>query len=863
MLRLEREPRLRAACNAGAEAGHAASCWSSSTTTPSPSRDGWQALLDCAAEHPGAEVLGARLLYPTGAVQHAGVAFGQDGYPHNLYAGFPGDHPAVCRPRQLQAVTGACMLVRRPAFERAGGFDESFRNSLEDVDLCLRIGRGGGEVRYCPAAVLTHLESATRGRKERFEASVALYRERWRERVRRDDLALYAEDGLIEVEYPDGHPLRISVSPLLAAIERARPSRGGAGAAAAQPGAQGRGPAARADQAGGRARRPRRRVRSSRASATRTRWRRSGPRSSATSPRGRACSWSAAATRSCCDLGEREAGHFPRRTGRPLPRPPPGRRRGGDRDAGGGARGAAPSTWSCQRRRPGGSATTGASPPTWRSEPAPSGTRPAPSTGWRRVWPERRCAHETCRGRRRRPLRGAGAADRRAGRGADPGRGDRARRQQGRRGAGPLRRSQRLALPARLDRPVRGPSSARRRVGGRPPRVAARRPAAPTWSCPRPTTGGSSTTRSWNSTCAIATSGSTAPEEVCRIYRLLELPAAPPRVGAGPRGRRRCSGAAYRRRAPCSAACSPDEEVVLVLSEGDDALLALDRPAWHFPHDAAGRPVPLEADGGRHAVTQLRTLGRDGHPLPGRSRGAALDGGAAPRPRRLPRAASAAGWRCAAESASSTSCQAAPEAQPQPRSGRRRLHGSESEEGPLRVPQPPGDPPGRRRGVRLRAARGDARRKRVGVALPRPHRPAVLDLLALPRGNAADRRRRQRPRPVLLLHRAERLRLAAQLDPREVDDHHPPARLPARPAARRGPLPAHPLHRPRSDPRGPQHAARTRRSSTRCTSSCRSATATASCCGRPTKSPAWKSRRAAATSASRTSPRRSSSCARS
>jgi GT2 family glycosyltransferase len=219
VLRLEENRGFAAACNLGAEAATGEMLvFLNNDTEPQP---GWLlALVDEAERRPEAEAIGARLLYPTGAVQHAGIAIGQDGYPHNLYAGFPADHPAVIRPRRLQAVTGACMLVRRATFERVGGFDERFRNSLEDVDLCLRIGAGGGVVRYCPDAVLTHLESATRGREERFEASVALYRERWRDRVRRDDLDLYVEDGLIEVEYPDGHPLRISVSPLLAAIER-------------------------------------------------------------------------------------------------------------------------------------------------------------------------------------------------------------------------------------------------------------------------------------------------------------------------------------------------------------------------------------------------------------------------------------------------------------------------------------------------------------------------------------------------------------------------------------------------------------------------------------------------------------------
>ena len=155
-------------------------------------------------------------------MQHAGVVIGQDGYPHNLYAGLPVDHPAVNRSRRLQAVTGACMLVRREAFEAVGGFDLGFLNSLEDVDLCLRIGEVGGEIHYCHEVEVTHLESASRGRQDRFERSVGLYRERWRERVRRDDLTVYAEDGLIEVEYPDSYPVRLSISPHLAVVDQGR-----------------------------------------------------------------------------------------------------------------------------------------------------------------------------------------------------------------------------------------------------------------------------------------------------------------------------------------------------------------------------------------------------------------------------------------------------------------------------------------------------------------------------------------------------------------------------------------------------------------------------------------------------------------
>jgi len=218
--RLEENGGFAAACNRGAAAARGGLLvFLNNDTEPEP---GWlAALLAHADAHPAAAAIGARLLYPDGTVQHAGVAFGQDGYPHSLYAGFPADHEAVRAPRRLQAVTGACMLVRRDAFERAGGFDEGYLNSMEDVDLCLRIGEEGGEVHYCPQATVIHFESATRGHDGSFEPSVARYRERWRDRVRRDDLEIYAADGLLEVEYPSSHPLRISVSPRLASIERA------------------------------------------------------------------------------------------------------------------------------------------------------------------------------------------------------------------------------------------------------------------------------------------------------------------------------------------------------------------------------------------------------------------------------------------------------------------------------------------------------------------------------------------------------------------------------------------------------------------------------------------------------------------
>ncbi|TMK58976.1 MAG: glycosyltransferase family 2 protein [Actinobacteria bacterium] len=221
VVRLEENAGFAVACNRGAEAAAGESLvFLNNDTEPRP---GWlESLRRYADDHLRAAVMGAKLLYPTGTVQHAGIVFGQDGYPHHLYAGFPSEHPAVSHPRRLQAVTAACMWVDRAAFDRVGGFDTGFHNSLEDVDLCLRIGQAGGEVHYCPEAELVHMESASRGRSDRFERSVALYRERWRERVHRDDLEIYESDGLIAVEYADTHPIRLSVDPRLAIVDRGR-----------------------------------------------------------------------------------------------------------------------------------------------------------------------------------------------------------------------------------------------------------------------------------------------------------------------------------------------------------------------------------------------------------------------------------------------------------------------------------------------------------------------------------------------------------------------------------------------------------------------------------------------------------------
>ena len=218
-LRREQSGGFAVACNDGAAAARGELLvFLNNDTDPRP---GWlDALADHADAHPAAAAIGAKLLFPDETVQHAGVVICQDGRPRHLYAGFPADHPAVTKSRAFQAVTAACMLVRRAAFEQAGGFDPAFRNSLEDVDLCLRLRESGAEVHYCAASVVTHLESASRGRgSENVQHNFDLFQERWGDRVARDDLHYYMADGLLHLHYRDTFPIGIEAAPELATLK--------------------------------------------------------------------------------------------------------------------------------------------------------------------------------------------------------------------------------------------------------------------------------------------------------------------------------------------------------------------------------------------------------------------------------------------------------------------------------------------------------------------------------------------------------------------------------------------------------------------------------------------------------------------
>lgn len=213
---LEQNAGFAGACNQGAKAarGHCF-VFLNNDTHPLP---GWlDALVRYADEHPEAAVVGSKLLFPDSTIQHAGVVITEALNPVHIYAGFPANHPAVNRSRRFPIVTAACALFRRQAFEDASGFDDSFANGFEDVDLCLRLGELGYEVHYCHDSVLFHLEMVTRDHSTQQDNHL-LYLRRWAHKVKSDAIQYFIEDGLLEFRWRNRFPFVLRVAPELATV---------------------------------------------------------------------------------------------------------------------------------------------------------------------------------------------------------------------------------------------------------------------------------------------------------------------------------------------------------------------------------------------------------------------------------------------------------------------------------------------------------------------------------------------------------------------------------------------------------------------------------------------------------------------
>jgi GT2 family glycosyltransferase len=142
---------------------------------------------------PEVGAVGAKLLFPNGSIQHAGVVMGLfDNCGHAFYgmdAAFPHYFGFADMIRNVSAVTGACLMTRADVFWSAGGFDEErLAVAFNDVDLCLKIGAGGYRVLFTPFAQLYHHESFSKTEKDIIPhpTEVAIMQSKWREVIAND-----------------------------------------------------------------------------------------------------------------------------------------------------------------------------------------------------------------------------------------------------------------------------------------------------------------------------------------------------------------------------------------------------------------------------------------------------------------------------------------------------------------------------------------------------------------------------------------------------------------------------------------------------------------------------------------------------
>jgi GT2 family glycosyltransferase len=183
-----------------------------------PIASGWLHRLVASAAITGVGAVGAYLTYPNGSVQHAGVVLGLGGVCGHLWRGLgpveASRNVYVQSSGTRMAVTGACLAVRREAFDAVGGFDEkAFPVAFNDIDFCLRLHAAGYRNVYRGDAKLIHHESQSRGPDDasattrgRLAVETSRFMQRWKHLVSNDPHFSPAFDSAVErgVAHPAG-----------------------------------------------------------------------------------------------------------------------------------------------------------------------------------------------------------------------------------------------------------------------------------------------------------------------------------------------------------------------------------------------------------------------------------------------------------------------------------------------------------------------------------------------------------------------------------------------------------------------------------------------------------------------------------
>ncbi len=175
----------------------------------------WLTEMVSRAMQPKVAMVGARLWYPNGMIQHGGVILGAGGIAGHAHVGLrrgePGYFARAHLAQDVSAVTTACALVKREVYLEVGGFDENLAVTFNDVDFCLRLREAGYRILWTPYAELIHHESASRGfdnsapKQVRFLAEVDYMKSKWGDILQRDPFYnpnLSLDEDLFTLAFP-------------------------------------------------------------------------------------------------------------------------------------------------------------------------------------------------------------------------------------------------------------------------------------------------------------------------------------------------------------------------------------------------------------------------------------------------------------------------------------------------------------------------------------------------------------------------------------------------------------------------------------------------------------------------------------
>ena len=158
---------------------------------------GWIKELLGVCQRPEVGAAGVKLIYPDNTIQHAGCVIGLGGIAGHMFVDMPANRTGYLHKasilQDMSAVTAACMMMKRTAFEEAGGFTEKLSVAFNDVDLCLKVRKNHKLIVYDPYVQLYHMESKTRGAEDnkekvrRFQEEIEYMRCQWIDILKKGD----------------------------------------------------------------------------------------------------------------------------------------------------------------------------------------------------------------------------------------------------------------------------------------------------------------------------------------------------------------------------------------------------------------------------------------------------------------------------------------------------------------------------------------------------------------------------------------------------------------------------------------------------------------------------------------------------